>query len=46
MAMQFWSNLDFFQMMVEMSEGYVAEVRELFDYPIKHNADLVMISLA
>lgn len=33
-------------MMIELSEyGYISEIREFFEFPIKHNPDLVILSL-
>jgi hypothetical protein len=32
--------------MIELSEYYIVEVRELFEIPLKNNADLLILSLA
>lgn len=42
----FWNNLDFFQLMIELSDsGYIVEVRELFEQPLKSHPELMMMGL-
>ncbi|CAD8056662.1 unnamed protein product [Paramecium sonneborni] len=44
--LQFWQNLEFVQMLIELSEyGYIAEIREFFETPIRQNPDLVILAL-
>ncbi|CAD8144744.1 unnamed protein product [Paramecium octaurelia] len=44
--LQYWYNLEFVQMLIELSEyGYIAEIREFFEQPIKQNPDLIILAL-
>lgn len=42
----FWTCIEFVQLMIELSESFIVEIKELFEIPIKLNPDLVILSLA
>ena len=45
-GLQYWANLEFVQMLVELSDyGYISEIREFFEQPIRTNPDLVILAL-
>lgn len=44
--LQFWACIDFVQLLVELSEWYIVEIRELFEIPLRNNADLLILSLS
>lgn len=46
-VLQFWSSLDFLEILVELSDSdYFVEIRQLFDFPLSKCPDMLILGLA